>query len=57
MSSSDYIDALECGLKPKEGSQYYVAPYIQEYFDKIIKANRRDIAELIIKNTCMKINS
>jgi hypothetical protein len=56
MSSSDYVDALECGLKPEEGSQYYVAPYIQEFFDKIIKANRKDIAELIIENTSMKIN-
>ena len=56
MSSSDYIDALECGLKPEEGSQYYIAPYIREFFDKIIRANRRDIAEIIIANTCMEID-
>jgi len=55
MSSSDYIDALECGLKPEEGTQYYVAPYIQEFFDKIIKPNRNDIAMLIIENTVMRI--
>ena len=55
MSSSDYIDALECGLKPEEGSQYFVAPYIKKFFNKVIKTNRKDIAELIIRNTNMKI--
>ena len=55
MSSSDYIDALECGLKPVEGSQYYVAPYIKQFFNNIIRVNRNDIAELIIKNTNMEL--
>ena len=37
MTSSDYIDSLECGLKPEEGSQYFVAPFVQEVFDNVIK--------------------
>ena len=36
--SSDYLDALEMGMKPQEGSQYWVCPIIVEYmndrFDK-----------------------
>jgi len=56
MSSSDYIDALECGLKPDEEIKYCVAPYIQKFIDKIMKPNRKDIIDLIITNTCMKIN-
>ena len=36
--SSDYLDALEMGMKPQEGSQYWVYPIIVEYmndrFDK-----------------------
>jgi hypothetical protein len=55
MSSSDYIDALDSGLKPKEDSQYFVAPYIQNIFDKVIKIYRKDIAELIIKDTSMNL--
>ena len=31
--SSDYLDALEMGFNPKEGSQYYVAPQINKYID------------------------
>jgi hypothetical protein len=53
MSSSDYIDVLECGMAPEENSQYFVAPYIQKFFDNIIKLNRRDIAEIIKDHTCM----
>lgn len=36
--SSDYLDALEMGMKPQGGSQYWVCPIIVEYmndrFDK-----------------------
>ena len=36
--SSDYLDALEMGMKPQEGSQYWVCPIIVQYmndrFDK-----------------------
>jgi hypothetical protein len=55
MSSSDYIDALDNGLKPEEDSQYFVAPYIQNIFDNVIKIYRKDIAELIIKDTSMNL--
>ena len=38
LQSSDYLDALEIGMEPIEGSQYWVCPIIAEYmndrFDK-----------------------
>lgn len=34
--SSDYIDSIEMGFEPPEGSQYWVAPFIKEYIDESI---------------------
>jgi len=34
ITSTDYIDALELGIHPLEGSQYFVAPLLAEYFEK-----------------------
>ncbi len=55
MMSSDYIDSMDLGLTPEEGSQYFVAPFIQEIFDKVIKKNRMDLAIAIKNNTAMKL--
>ena len=55
MTSSDYVDALECGIEPKLDSQYWVAPYVQQIFDEIITKNRPDIVESIKKNSCMQL--
>jgi hypothetical protein len=53
--SSDYVDSLDLGLTPEEGSQYFVARFIQEIFDKVIKKNRMDLAIKIKSHTAMKI--
>ncbi len=55
MSSSDYMDAMECGLTPEEGSQYFIAPFIQEAFDKFIRPRRPDIAKVIKENSGMQL--
>lgn len=55
MMSSDYVDSLDLGLTPKEGSQYYVALFIQKIFDNFIKKNRPDIAETIKSQTEMRL--
>ncbi len=55
MMSSDYVDSLDLGLPPEEGSQYYVAPFVQNIFDNIIKKNRPDIAETIKAQTEMRL--
>ncbi|MGV8131256.1 MAG: hypothetical protein ACP5N7_04125 [Candidatus Pacearchaeota archaeon] len=55
MMSSDYVDAMDCGLSPEDGSQYFVAPFIQEIFDSVVKIKRPDIAQEIKRNTLMKL--
>jgi hypothetical protein len=55
MMSSDYMDSMDLGLTPEEGSQYFVAPFIQEIFEKAIKKSRMDLAIAIKNNTAMKL--
>ena len=33
MQSSDYVDAMDCGMTPEPDCQYWIAPCIQHYFD------------------------
>lgn len=56
MMSSDYMDALECGMQPEENSQYWVAPFIQEIFDEVVTSTRPDIAATIKANSAMHIS-
>jgi hypothetical protein len=56
MTSSDYLDALECGMTPEQDSQYWVAPFVQEVFDDIIAKQRPDIAATIRQQTCMHLS-
>ncbi len=55
MMSTDYVDYLDLGMTPEEGSQYWVSPFIQKVFDKWIKPYRPDIADEIKSNTSMKL--
>lgn len=55
MMSSDYIDHLEMGMQPQEDSKYWVANFIQEAFDRIIKAKRYDIAQEIKQKVLMQL--
>lgn len=55
MMSSDYTDSLDVGATPEEDSQYWVAPFIQEIFDKVVKAKRPDIVIEIQKHSAMKL--
>jgi len=55
MMSSDYLDSMECGPTPEEGSQYFVAPFIQKIFDSVIKKTRMDIAQEIKSKTSMQL--
>jgi hypothetical protein len=53
--SSDYIDCLELGMTPEEGSQYWVAPFIQKIFNNLVTLKRPDIAKEIKANSIMKL--
>ncbi|MDP1971070.1 MAG: hypothetical protein Q8K42_09080 [Methylobacter sp.] len=55
MASSDYMDCLECSVKPEEGSQYWIAPFIQDIFDDVITKVRPDITAAIKINTEMQL--
>ena len=56
ISSNDYVDYLEAGEMPPEGSQYLVAPFIADF----IKSNYLLIDENCLKylqdNTCMRFD-
>ncbi|GAB5512248.1 MAG: hypothetical protein Rhims3KO_36490 [Hyphomicrobiales bacterium] len=55
MGSSDYVDTIEMGITPDEGSQYWVAPFVQKVFTEVLQAERPDIARLLQDNTCMQL--
>ncbi|MCX5768677.1 MAG: hypothetical protein NTZ09_00170 [Candidatus Hydrogenedentes bacterium] len=55
MVSSDYVDHLECGLTPEPDSQYWVAPFVQEFFDEVVVRHRPDIAAEIKAHTSMHL--
>jgi len=56
MTSSDYVDALECGMKPVVDSQYWVAPFVQAVFDDILSKQRPDIANAIKQYSSMQLS-
>lgn len=55
MMASNYTDSIEMGYTPEEDSNYWVAPYIQEIFENVIKINRPDIAEEIKGHSMMQL--
>lgn len=55
MMSLDYIDALDLNQQPEDGSQYWVASYVKEVFDKYIVMKRPSIAEYLKNHTCMEL--
>ncbi|MDW3210308.1 MAG: hypothetical protein R8N23_10600 [Reichenbachiella sp.] len=56
MMSSDYMDHLEMGMTPPEGSEKWVSPPIQDVFNNVIKSSRPDIAEVIKRHTSMDLS-
>ena len=53
--ASDYIDYLDEGMTPPEGSEDWIAPLAQDAFDKIIKPHPK-IANFIISTCPLKIS-
>lgn len=56
MMSNDYVDALDCGMKPDVDSQYWVAPFIQEIFNEFVTPRRPDITTTIKMNSTMQLS-
>ena len=55
MMSSDYRDALDCGAQPVEGSQYWVAPFVQIIFDEVVTVQRPEITAVIKNCSAMQL--
>jgi hypothetical protein len=55
MASSDYIDYLDCGMTPPNGSQYWVSGLVQKTFDTVITPRRPDVRDFIKSNTEMEL--
>jgi hypothetical protein len=55
--ASDYLDYLECDLTPPENSQYWVAPFVIDTYDKTIRKKFPKLDKLIQRYTYMYLNS
>jgi len=53
--SSDYVDYLDCGEIPPEGSQYWVAPFVLEFMNKHKDVLDEKWVEYLRENTEMEI--
>ncbi len=50
VSSTDYMDYLNCNEEPLEGSQLYIAPFIQEFIDKKVSVIHPELKEYLKVN-------
>ena len=55
IAASDYVDYLECGCTPIEGSQYWVAPFIEQFIKENITLIDEACYSYLKENTCMEI--
>ena len=54
LTASDYRDCLEMGMTPPEGSEYWIAPFVQKIFDTYIKPNS-ELANYLYDTCSLKI--
>lgn len=50
ISSTDYIDHLECDIEPPEDSQYFVASFVQDFIDKKVSALHPELKQYLKDN-------
>jgi hypothetical protein len=55
MMASDHVDYLECGMAPPEDSQYWVATFVQDVFDRDLAEHQPEIARIMKANTSMHL--
>jgi len=55
VSSTDYVDSLDCQQEPEEGSQYWVAPFVKEFVQNHVGVLGDDCDEFLKKATCLEI--
>ena len=52
--ASDYMDYMEEGVTPPEGSEAWIAPFAQDAFDRVIKPHET-IANFILSTYLLEI--
>ena len=50
ISSTDYIDHLDCDLEPPENSQYFIAGFIQTFIDKQVSKLHPELKQYLKDN-------
>ena len=50
ISSTYYIDHLDCGLEPPEDSQYFIAPFIQDFIDTKVAKLHPELKQYLKNN-------
>ena len=53
--STDYIDHLEMNMTPPEGTQYKVAPVVQDFINIYLKSYNNELVSLIKETSVMNI--
>lgn len=56
MVAPDYIDAIEMGMTPEEGSEYWVNWFVQQAFNEIITPRWPDVTMAIKQHSSMKLD-
>lgn len=54
--STDYIDHLEMNMSPPEGSQYEVAPIVQDFINTYLKSYNNELVSFIKETSLMNID-
>ena len=54
--SSDYVDFLEVGETPSDGSQYLIAPFIEQFIKNNYSLIDKNCLKYLQDNTCMKFD-
>lgn len=55
MIARDHLDCLECGTQPPEGSEHWVAPFVQEIFSRYVAVHRPEAARRLVAGTSMEL--
>lgn len=55
MMSSDYTDHMEIGMKPPENCQYWISPFIKDFFDNRLKKTHSFVFKQLKKDSYMEI--
>lgn len=58
ISSTDFINHLDCNMEPPEGSQYFVASFVQDFIDKKVTTIHPELKQYLKDNNIngMKID-